>query len=65
MADYYRAYEIGKDGNVKRSRGFVCNDGADATVWARQLIDGNNIELWSGERFVTRIAQTRASETVP
>jgi hypothetical protein len=24
-------------------------------VWANQLVDAHDIELWSGERFVTRI----------
>jgi hypothetical protein len=52
----YRAYEIGRDGHIRRSRGFVCNDDAEAKVWASQLVDGNDIELWSGERFVLRIA---------
>ena len=63
MAEY-RTYDIGKDGHITRSRAFVCNDDADAAVWANQLVDGNDIELWSGERFVLRIAH-RASETVP
>ena len=54
MAEY-RAYEIGKNGHITRSRGLVCTDDA-AAVWASQLFDGNDIELWSGERFVLRIA---------
>ena len=28
---------------------------ADAVVWAKQLLDGNDIELWSGDRFVSRL----------
>ena len=28
---------------------------ADATVWAKQLVDGHDVELWSGERFVFRL----------
>jgi hypothetical protein len=54
MAEY-RAYVIGEDGRVRSSRGFVCDDDADATVWAKQLVDGHDTELWSGERFMTRI----------
>jgi hypothetical protein len=26
----------------------------DAMVWAKQLLDRNDIELWSGDRFVIR-----------
>jgi hypothetical protein len=46
---------MGEDGKIRSSRAFVCDDDADATVWARQLVDGNDLELWSGERFVTRV----------
>lgn len=54
MAEY-RAYVVEEDGHIRSSRAFVCDDDADATVWAKQLVDGMDIELWSGERFVTRI----------
>jgi hypothetical protein len=33
----------------------MCND-ADATVWAEQLFDGCDIELWNGARLVSRIS---------
>jgi hypothetical protein len=36
-------------------QGFVCDNDADATEWARQLVDGHDIELWSGGRFVIRL----------
>ena len=44
-----------EDGHIRSSRAFVCDDDADAIVWANQLVDGHDIELWSGERFVTRL----------
>jgi hypothetical protein len=50
----YRAYVIGKDGRIVNFRA-VCDSDADATVWAKQLVDCNDIELWSGDRFVTRL----------
>jgi hypothetical protein len=53
MAEY-RAYVM-EDGHIRSSRAFVCDDDADAIVWANQLVDGHDIELWSGERFVTRL----------
>jgi hypothetical protein len=52
----YRAFTIGHDGHIESSRAFVCESDEDAIVWAKQLVDGHDIELWSGERFVTRLA---------
>jgi hypothetical protein len=54
----YRAYLIGKDGHYASFRALVCDSDADATVWAKQLVDCNDIELRSGDRFVTRLNST-------
>jgi hypothetical protein len=51
----YRAYVIGEDGHIASFRAFVCDSDADATVWAKQLVDGHDVELWSGDRFVIRL----------
>jgi hypothetical protein len=51
----YRAYVIGDDGHIEASRAFVCESDADATVWAKQLVDGHDVELWNLERFVIRL----------
>ena len=51
----YRAYLIGTDGHFASSRSFACPNDADATIWAKQLIDGHDVELWSGDRFVIRL----------
>jgi hypothetical protein len=51
----YRAYIVGNDGHFESFRAFVCNDDSDAVVWAKQLVDGHDVELWSGERFVVRL----------
>jgi hypothetical protein len=51
----YRAYVIGDDGHIASFRAFTCDGDADATVWAKQLIDGHDIELWSGARLVIRL----------
>jgi hypothetical protein len=48
----YRAYIIGYDGHIASFRAFVCDSDANATVWTKQLLDGYDIELWSGDRFV-------------
>lgn len=50
----YRAYVIGDDRHIASHRAFVCDSDADAKVWAKQLFDGHDIELWSGARLVAR-----------
>jgi hypothetical protein len=54
----YRAYMIGDDGHLLSSRVFVTGNDADAIVWAEQMVDGHDVELWSGERFVRRVNAT-------
>ena len=51
----YRAFTLGHDGHVTASRAFRCADDSEAIVWAKQLLDGHDIELWSGERFVVKL----------
>jgi hypothetical protein len=43
---------VGQDRHIITSRAFRCADDSDAIVWAKQLADGHDIELWSGDRFV-------------
>ena len=61
MADY-RAYVIDENGHFIKHRGFVCANDTDATVWARQLMDGQDIELWSGPRFVARLSPSQINK---
>jgi hypothetical protein len=35
--------------------GLSCSDDAEAIEQARRLIGGQDIELWSGERFIVRL----------
>jgi len=48
----YRVYTVGADGHFINCRGFVCDNDEDALVWARRMIDGAALEVWSGERQV-------------
>jgi hypothetical protein len=50
----YRVDTVGGDGHFT---GFelVCADDSEAIEKAKRLIDGNDIELWTGGRFVTRL----------
>ena len=51
----YRAYIVGRDGHFASCRAFRCADDAEAVIWARQLVAGQDVELWSGERFIVRL----------
>jgi hypothetical protein len=51
----YRAYIVGVDGHFTTCRAFRCADDSEAVTWAKQLIDGYDVELWSGERFIVRL----------
>jgi hypothetical protein len=58
----YKAYFVDDDGHFVGFRGFVCENDAHAEVWAKQLLDGQAIELWSGERLVTRLMPAPSDE---
>ena len=51
----YRAYIVGNDGHFQKSNGFVSVDDAAAIEHAKQFVDGHDVELWSAERFVTKL----------
>jgi hypothetical protein len=51
----YRAYQGGLDGHFIGFEPLVCVDDAEATKKAQRLIDGHDVELWSGDRMVVRI----------
>jgi hypothetical protein len=53
--NHYRVVTIDHDGKLSRHRGFVCDTDGDAIVWAKQLVDAEPVELWSGARFVARL----------
>jgi hypothetical protein len=55
----YRAYIVGADGLFNSTRTeFLHNHPDDATAIeaAKQLVDGHDIELWNGDRFVGRFS---------
>ena len=54
MADY-RAYIVGEDGHFLDCESRRCRDDSSAIEWAKQLVGGRAIELWSGDRFVTKL----------
>ena len=58
MAEY-RAYTVGRDGHFNGFEPLICADDAEAIEKAKRLVDGYDIELWSGERFITRVSRSR------
>lgn len=51
----YRACIVDVNGRIENSRTFACANDEDAIVWARQMLHGNPVELWCGERLVKRL----------
>jgi hypothetical protein len=48
----YRAYIIGIDGQFLRAIELVCPDDDSAKEYAKQLVDGHDVELWQGEHKI-------------
>ena len=48
----YRAYLIGRSGQILRRVELLCPDDESAKAHARQLLDGFTVELWEAARLV-------------
>jgi hypothetical protein len=55
----YRAYIVGRDGHFTGFEPLLCGDDAHAIEKAKRLVDDHDVELWSGERLVTRLSATK------
>ena len=51
----YRAYKVGVDGHFIGYEPLFCANDDDAVAKACSLMDGHDIELWSGPRLVVRL----------
>jgi hypothetical protein len=51
----YRALFVGNDGHFRGFEPIVCADDAEAIAKAKRLVDGHDVELWSGSRLVVRL----------
>jgi hypothetical protein len=51
----YRAYRVDVDGHFVGFEPLICADDAEAIEIAKRLVNGHDVELWSGERLVTWI----------
>jgi hypothetical protein len=63
MAEY-RAYTVGSDGHFVgfEPLNYDCDD--DAISKACSLLDGHDVEVWSGPRFVTRLHAKKSPDAV-
>jgi hypothetical protein len=52
---HYRAYRTGRDGHFQSAVDLDCADDASAIELAKQLVDGLDVELWQGNRFLIAI----------
>jgi hypothetical protein len=54
MAEY-RAYAVGDDGHFIGFEPVICDDDNQAIDKAKRLVNGHDMELWNGDRFVARL----------
>jgi len=52
----YRAYKRALDNSIKEALDVACDDDIKAIAWAKQLADGDDVEVWQGTRLVVRLA---------
>jgi hypothetical protein len=55
----YRLYKVGEDGHFIGFEPLICADDAEAIEKAKRLVDGHDVELWSGPRLVIRLDHTK------
>jgi hypothetical protein len=51
----YRAYIVALDGHFMKSHEFFAEAGDAALEYARQFVDGHDVELWAGGRLVAKL----------
>jgi hypothetical protein len=58
----YRAYIVGDDGHFVGVEPLICRDDNKAILLAQRIVDGHDVELWSGDRCVTRLSHGEKHE---
>jgi hypothetical protein len=51
----YRAYTVGSGSHFIGFEALTCRDDDEAVARAKRLVDGYDVELWSGARFIIRL----------
>jgi hypothetical protein len=54
----YRAFMVGLNGHFSGFEAMVCDDDVKAIERAKQLVDGHDVELWSGARLIVVLQHT-------
>jgi hypothetical protein len=60
----YRAYLVGLDGRFIGFEPIISADDAEATEKAKRLVNGHDVELWSGTRMVVRLHHQSPTEMI-
>lgn len=61
MAEY-RAYTLDSEGHITGFEPIVCTCDEEAITQAKRLVDGHDVELWSGRRFVILLRSAPSDE---
>jgi len=59
----YRAYIVAQDGRTLARSEFFCEDDEAAKERAKQLVDGNDVELWRHDRKIAELKGQRNSDS--
>ena len=59
MAEY-RIYTIGSEGHFIGFKPLLCEDDLQVIEKAKQLLDGDDLQIWSGPRYVGRLGSKDA-----
>jgi hypothetical protein len=51
----YRIYSVGSDGHFIGFEPLICDGDEQAVEKAKQLLDGHDLQIWSGPRYVRRL----------
>jgi hypothetical protein len=51
----YRAYNMDGEGHFTSFRAYSADSDEDAIEWAKQMMEGRAIEIWSGTRLVKTV----------
>jgi hypothetical protein len=60
----YRVYNIGKDGHFQQSVALDCETDDVAIEFAKQLVDGHDVELWQRNSSTAICRRRFASSTM-
>ena len=50
---------MGDDEHFVGSEPMICRDDTEAIAKAKRLVDGHDVELWNGDRLVTRLSHEK------